>query len=60
MRLNIVLLCDFDIVYCVKYIILDFDIFNFLTIKENFSFFLQIIINVRSTLVKIWPKFKWA
>ena len=52
--------CDLIIVDCVKYIILDFYILNFLTIKENFSFFTnnhQCEINF---LVKIWLKFKWA
>ena len=39
MCLNILLQCDFIIVYYVKNIILYFYILNFLTIKENFSFF---------------------
>ena len=39
MCLYILLLCDFIIVDCAKYIILDFYILNFITIIENFSFF---------------------
>ena len=51
MCLNILLLCNFIIVFCGKYIILDFYILNFLTIKE-------IIINVRS--IQVGPKYTLA
>ena len=48
--------CDFIIVGCAKYIILDFYILNFLTIKENFSFFT----NNHQCEIKTWPKFNWG
>ena len=48
--------CDFIIVGCAKYIFLDFYILNFLTMKENFSFFT----NNHQCKIKTWPKFEWG